>query len=422
MIASHKVATWLLARIKAGLDAGGIDSSQDMQTVVYVAVVIIIAVSLGWVVRQAILWLTSRLVRRSTLGEALMREHTLLRCSHVIPPLVAMALIPVAFDDDASTLFTVIWRSVVVYTIVAIAIGLVAVLSFVFNRYNERANKRNLPIKGILYIAIGAVWVIVAILAVGVVINKSPGALLAGLGAFAAALMLIFKDSILGFVAGIQMSQNDMVRVGDWICVPSTPANGIVLDVSLSTVKVLNFDFTTIMIPPYTIVSTAVQNYRSMRESGVREVVRTVTLRYADIVPCNADFVSDIIAKFPLVSRFTSTLAQGETASYRPGIHTANGSIETNLGLFRAYIYQYLLQHPMVAQDQRIMVRINQPDTNGVPLQIWCYAANNDWTAYSALQSQLTEHIVATAPAFALSIYTPGNLTAIIKKSNDDVP
>jgi miniconductance mechanosensitive channel len=322
-----------------------------------------------------------------------------------------MALIPVAFYDDNSVLFKVIWRSVVVYTTISVAMGLIAVLTFVFNRYNERQNKRNLPINGILYIATGAVWVIVAILVVSVVINKSPGALLAGLGAFAAALMLIFKDSMLGFVAGIQMSQNDMVRVGDWICVPSTPANGIVLDVSLSTVKVQNFDFTTIMIPPYTIVSTAVQNYRGMRESGVREIVRTFTFRYADVASASPQFIADITLRYPMLREFVDTIPAGQTATYNPGIHTPNGSTETNLGLFRAYLYKYLLQHPLVAQEQRIMVRVNQPETDGVPLQIWCYSANNDWTAYSAVQSQLTEHVLAAAPHFGLSIYTPGIVT-----------
>jgi miniconductance mechanosensitive channel len=413
MIASHKVAVWLLHKIQLFLAASGLGCSEDMQTVAYVTVVACVALGLGWTVRKLTLFTTECIVdrRHSALGTALMRERTLMRCSQVIPPLVALALIPVAFYDDNSLLFKIIWRTVLIYTTVSVAIGLIAVFTFVFNRYNERQNTRNLPIKGILYIAIGAVWAIVAILVVSVIINKSPGALLAGLGAFAAALMLIFKDSMLGFVAGIQMSQNDMVRVGDWICVPSTPANGIVQDVSLSTVKVLNFDFTTIMIPPYTIVSTAVQNYRSMRESGVREVMRTFSFRYADVVPATPQFVSAMAERYPILRDFIDALPPGQTATYNPGIHTPNGSIETNLGLFRAYLYAYLLRHPLVAQQQRIMVRVNQPDGDGVPLQIWCYSANNDWTAFSAVQSQLTEHVVATAPDFRLSIYTPGIVT-----------
>jgi miniconductance mechanosensitive channel len=321
-----------------------------------------------------------------------------------------MVMIPVAFDES-TPLLTVIWRAVLVYTTITVAIGINAVLAFIFNRYNEHENTRNHPLKGILNIAIGMVWIIAAVLVVSVIINKSPGALLAGLGAFAAALMLIFKDSILGFVAGIQMSQNDMVRVGDWICVPSTPANGIVLDVSLSTVKVRNFDFTIIMIPPYTIVSTAVQNFRGMRESGVREIQRTFMFRYCDIVASSQQFIQQISAQFPAIKTFISNLAPGETATFRPGIHELNGSTETNLGLFRTYAYSYLLSHPMIAQDQRVMVRINEPNNSGVPLQIWCYASNNDWTAYCAIQSQITEHLLTTAPAFGLHIYTLGNIT-----------
>jgi miniconductance mechanosensitive channel len=412
MISSHKFASWLLQKIDTAMRTSGLDASDNAQAIVYVVIVVAFALAVGWAVRHIALWSTAKIVvwRHSRLGTALLHERTLLRCSHVMPPLVVMAMIPVAFDQP-STLQTVIWRAVLTYTTVTVALGLNAVISFIFNRYNEHENTRNLPLKGILNIVIGTVWIIAAILALSIIINKSPGALLAGLGAFAAALMLIFKDSILGFVAGIQMSQNDMVRVGDWICVPSTPANGIVLDVSLSTVKVRNFDFTTIMIPPYSIVSTAVQNYRSMRESGVREIVRTFNFRYADIIAATPEFVASISSQFAGVRNFISTLDAGQTATFNPGIHTINGSAETNLGLFRAYVYSVLLSHPMIAQDQRIMVRINQPDNNGVPLQIWCYAANNDWTAYCAIQSQLTEHIVATSPSFGLQIYTVGNIS-----------
>jgi miniconductance mechanosensitive channel len=412
MIASHKIATWLLHKIELTMQRVGWGTSETAQTIVYVIIVAALAIALGWAVRHATLFITEKIVlrRHSRLGTALLHERTLLHCSHVIPPLVVMVMIPVAFDQP-STLQTVIWRAVLVYTIVATAIGVNAVASFAFNRYNEHENTRNLPLRGILNIVIGAVWIVAAMMAVSVIINRSPATLLAGLGAFAAALMLIFKDSILGFVAGIQMSQNDMVRVGDWICVPSTPANGIVLDVSLSTVKVRNFDFTTITIPPYSIVSTAVQNYRSMRESGVREIVRTFNFRYADIVAATPQFVADMAATFPGLRAFVDSLPAGQTASFSPGIHTPNGTTETNLGLFRAYVYSYLLAHPMIAQDQRIMVRINEPDSAGVPLQIWCYAANNDWTAYCAIQSQITEHIIATAPTFNLQIYTIGNIT-----------
>jgi miniconductance mechanosensitive channel len=411
MISSHKIAGWLLHQIANVFDALGFGHSEVSETVVYVFIVVALALGIGWGVRHIALFVTERIVlwRESVLGKALLRERTLLSCSHVIPPLVVMVMIPVAFDEP-SVLQTVIWRAVLVYTTVAVAIGVNAVITFVFNRYNEHENTRNLPLKGILNIVKGAVWIVVSVLVVSVVINKSPGALLAGLGAFAAALMLIFKDSMLGFVAGIQMSQNDMVRVGDWICVPSTPANGIVLDVSLSTVKVRNFDFTIIMIPPYTIVSTAVQNYRGMRESGVREIQRTFTFRYSDIVSASAEFVAALSARYTLLAGFVSQLKSGQTATFDGGIHQQNGAIETNLGLFRAYVYAYLLHHEKIAQDQRVMVRVNQPDETGVPLQIWCYASDNDWTAYCAIQSQICEHILAVAPTFGLQIYTPGRV------------
>lgn len=185
-----------------------------------------------------------------------------------------MALLPIALDGEGRWA-QVLDRAVYVYAIAMFGVAVTAVFSFVWVRYDQHENTKKLPLKGILNVAKGIVWGIVVIVAVSVMVDKSPAVLLTGLGAFAAALMLIFKDSILGFVAGIQLSQNDMLRVGDWIVVPSTIANGIVTDVTLSVVKVLNWDNTTVMLPPYTLVSTSFQNWRSMSDSGVRSSTAT---------------------------------------------------------------------------------------------------------------------------------------------------
>ena len=159
-------------------------------------------------------------------SQELLQGKTLTRCCYIIPPLVVLAMAPFALEESHRT-YTIVTRIAGIYALFALAIGLGAVFSFIFNYYNVHVNKRRLPLKGLANVAIGIVWIIITILAVSVALDKSPGLLLTGLGAFAAALMLVFKDSILGFVAGIQLSENDMIHVGDWIVVPNTPANGV---------------------------------------------------------------------------------------------------------------------------------------------------------------------------------------------------
>lgn len=223
--------------------------------------------------------------------------------------------------------------------------------------------------------------------------------LLTGLGAFAAALMLIFRDSILGFVAGLQLSQNDMLRVGDWIVVPSTLANGIVEDVSLTVVKVRNWDNTIVMLPPYTLVSTSFQNWRGMLDSNVRLISKTILIESNSIHSCDADFVNEKIKEFP---QLVSVINRKD--KYESGLVAINGTTETNLGLFRAYLCDYLINHKMISKNWQILVNLLTPDRDGIPLQIYCYANTTDWSMFEAVQSEIMEHIISIAPKFRLSI------------------
>lgn len=210
------------------------------------------------------------------------------------------------------------------YIVVCIAIGINAILNLIFTRYNVKENTRNLPIRGILNVAKGIVWAIAVIIGIALIVHRSPAALLGGLGAFAAALMLIFKDSILGFVAGIQMSQNDMLHVGDWIVVPGTPANGTVMDVSLTTVKVQNFDNTTVTVPPYTLVSTSFQNWRSMSESGVRRVMMNVYVNPDTVRFATAEMLQKLGEKYDSLHKFITNLqANNQTVACNTGTGSA---------------------------------------------------------------------------------------------------
>lgn len=414
LVPTHAVADWLIKHIDHLLDALGLEKSPTIEEVIYIVLIAAVSFGIGVLVKKGVLFITQKAVdiRNVSVGRQLLREGTLTKCSHIIPPLVFMALIPFVFSSETGLLSWVM-RLIGVYTLIALAIGLCAILTFVFNRYNAHENTKNLPLKGILNVGKGIVWIVILIIVVSVLIDKSPGTLLAGLGAFAAALMLIFKDSILGFVAGIQMSENDMLHVGDWIIVPGTPANGTVMDVSLSTVKVRNFDMTLVMVPPYTLVSTSFQNYRGMVETGVRRIMRTFLIDIPTITDVTEPMLDAVIAKYPEMKTFVDGLRRaGRTAATNSGERPENGTIRTNLGLFRAYISLYLMSHPKIAKDQRILVRVLESNSDGLPLEIWCFTATTNWDEYEGIQSEVIEHLTTVVGDFGgLAIYTSSSLT-----------
>ncbi len=382
------IAVWLLGWIKFGLDVLGIGRSAWVDEVVYVAVVVAASLLIGRGVKWLFIAVVRRVVevRHGELGRELLSHKVLIRCAHIVPPLVFLGLIPVAFEDDSRVL-EILERVVWLYALAAVGSGTAAVLTFVFDRYNERSNTRNLPLKGFLNIAKGGLWVILVVVGVSMLSDKSPAALLTGLGAFAAALMLIFKDSILGFIAGLQMSQNDMLHVGDWICVPSTDANGIVIDVSLTAVKVQNFDYTIVTVPPYTLVSTSFKNYRGMYESGVRLIEQNVTFAASSVGRVSDEQLKVIRERYPILSESVS-----ESVS------------ETNVGLFRLYAMAYLKGRDDIDKSQRLLVYFNEVTVKGLSLTVYCYVTETRWGKYEPIRSEIMEHLCVSAGDFGLKI------------------
>lgn len=413
VIPSHKIAAGTLDFIDSALDFIGLRHHQTLEEIIYVAIIIAVSFGVGWIVRRLALVGLRKIVamRHSVVSREMLELHTPSKCTHIIPPLIFLAFVPFAFTAG-SRLLTVLERAAVIYILIALGIGLCAVITLIYHHYNTYDNHRNLPLKGVRNIAMGIVWIVIVIVAVSVAFDRSPAVLLTGLGAFAAALMLVFKDSILGFVAGIQMSQNDMLHVGDWIVVPSTPANGTVLDVSLSAVKVRNWDNTIVTVPPYTLVSTSFQNYRGMTDSGARRITKTLTMDVSTVTPLDPAGVDAIVARVPLLKPFVDGLRQkGATAVCDGGLTPVNGTIETNLGLFRAYISLYVLDNPGIAKDQQILIRIMDPNEDGLPLQIYCFTNTTAWDAYEGIQSAIVEHVTTMAPIFGLAVYTNGSVT-----------
>ena len=406
LIPSNRVAQWLLVHIHHLLDAVGLEKNQTIEEVIYAAIIVCIALFIGWAIRNIVLYGIRKfmLMRHSTVGKELIDHKVLSRCSHIIPPLVLLALLPFAFTSETA-LRVIVLRGLLIYTVVVVCRAICTVTKFIWLRFDETRNSKNLPLGGILDTAVGIIWFIAVIICVSIVVNKSPVNLLTGLGAFAAVLMLVFKDSILGLVAGLQLSQNDMLRVGDWIVVPSTIANGIVIDVNLTAVKVQNWDNTIVTLPPYTLVSTSFQNWRGMTESGCRQIARSVIIDSDTIVPATKEMISEITGKYPIIKAYIDKIDSLGHNDYNPGLAVVNGSNQTNLGLFRAYMCQWLLNNPAIRSDEQILVRLMPPTGEGIPLQIWCFTATTNFTAYEAIQSAVFEHVAVTAIDFGLRLF-----------------
>lgn len=411
--AAHSVAEWLLSLIDRLLNAIGLETHEKTEEAICLFIIIAGAFLIGWMLQKIIYFVLRHAVklRPSAIGQELLKGKTLARCCYIIPPLVVLALAPFALEESHST-YTVVVRIAGIYALFALAVGLGAVFTFIFNYYNTYENKRKLPLKGLVNVAIGVVWIIIVILSVSVALDKSPGLLLTGLGAFAAALMLVFKDSILGFVAGIQLSENDMIHVGDWIVVPDTIANGVVLDMTLTTVKVQNWDNTIVTLPPYSLVQSSFQNWRGMSESGCRRIVKNLTIDITSVKSITPDEADTLAVRYPLLKEFVDNLRKNNGLEQNnPGLTPINGTIETNLGLFRAYCCLYIYNNPFINNVQQILVRILDPTNGGLPLQVYCFTATTDWNKYEGIQSAIIEHISTVCGDFGLDIYSSSTLT-----------
>ncbi|THG51655.1 mechanosensitive ion channel family protein [Muribaculum caecicola] len=424
LIPTNRMALWLSSKIEKWLAVVDIKQGSWLEEIIYSAIIIVVAILIGWAIRKVVVWLLRNIFSRhpSPFIKTLLEQRIINKSSHIIPPLVFLTLIPFAFEADVKTLL-LIERGVIVYFLIVLGWTICSVLNIIWFGYSSHKKVKNLPLKGILNLAKGIVWIIIVIVAVSVIMHRSPAALLTGLGAFAAALMLIFKDSILGFVAGIQLSTNDMLRVGDWIAVPGTIANGIVIDVSLTAVKVRNWDNTTVTLPPYTLVSTSLQNYNKMQQRGQRHIDRSLFIDPATVQPTTLSMLEQF-KQIPYMDGYiTQNLEwakQGKGTSLARGQIKVNGSINTNLGCFRAYVSLYLRHHPWIAVDSiDCLVYLQEQTVSGIPLHLFCYTNTTDWFKFEGIQSDIFENLIAMAPAFGLKAYAAPTAQSVVKAGSD---
>ena len=318
----------------------------------------------------------------------LMKRRVVHHLIHILPGVLVYFLLPLAFVRGKEILdFS--QKICAVYIIAAILFTINGLLLVMLDVYNARDKQKNRPMKGFVQVLQVLLFFIGGIVIIAVLVNKSPMTLFAGLGASAAVLMLVFKDSILGFVAGVQLSANDMLRIGDWIQLPNGVANGTVEEITLNTVKIRNWDETISTVPPYTLVNNSFQNWRGMQESGGRRVNKNIYLDMTTLKFCTPEDLDAIRKNVPLM------------ADYQP----AEGEVPTNSQLYRIYIERYLRSLPVVNQDMDLIISQKEPTTYGVPIQVYFFSRNKVWREYERIQSDIFDHLLAIVGKFDLMLY-----------------
>ena len=307
---------------------------------------------------------------------------------HTIPGILVYALLPLAFIRGKGLLL-LSQKICAVYIVFALLLAINGFILVFLDMYNMRQVNKNRPIKGFMQVLQVLLFFIGGIVIIAILIGKSPASLFAGLGASAAILMLVFKDTILGFVAGIQLSANDMLRPGDWITVPGSNANGIVQEITLNTVKIQNFDNTISTVPPYTLVSSPFQNWRGMVQSGGRRVMKNITLDLTTLQFCTPEMLDRYRKEIPLM------------ADYQP----EEGVVPTNSQVYRVYIERYLCSLPVVNQDLDLIISQKEATMYGVPIQVYFFSRNKVWKEYERIQSDIFDHLLAMVPKFDLKVY-----------------
>ena len=326
---------------------------------------------------------------------------------HTIPGILVYALLPLAFIRGKGLLL-LSQKICAVYIVFALLWAINGFILVFLDMYNMRQVNKNRPIKGFMQVLQVLLFFIGGIVIIAILIGKSPASLFAGLGASAAILMLVFKDTILGFVAGIQLSANDMLRPGDWITMEKYGANGTVIEVTLNAVKVKNFDNTITTIPPYALVSDAFQNWRGMSESRGRRIKRSINIDMNSVHFCTPE----MLEKFRKISLITDYIdgKEQELDEYNEEHHIdssiwVNGRRQTNLGVFRAYLVRYLRSLPEVSKELVCMVRHLQPTDTGIPIELYCFSSNKVWVEYEGIQADIFDHVLAVIPEFGLSVF-----------------
>ena len=406
MTEKNLISDWLIQ----GFQYLGVNLSSDSALFQLSALVLILL--LAWISLRSVRFLlhgkiTSMVFNSNNqLDDELHKHGFFRRCGHFIPALLVYLLSPLLINEVLLLAF--LQKTAVIYILVAAVAASSALLNTVEDVYNASHLAKRAPITGFIQVGKLFITIIAVVLVISSLLNKSPFILLSGLGAITAILLLLFRDTILGFVAGIQLAANRMVNTGDWIEMPQFGADGDVLEVGLTTVKVQNWDKTISTIPTYALITESVKNWRGMSESNGRRIKRSLHIDIQSIQFCDQEML-DKLSNIRYIKEHISKKRQ-ELADYHQVQQIDNQDLLnsrrlTNIGTMRAYLAAYLRHHPKINQDMTLMVRQRPPTELGLPLEIYCFCADKDWVAYEGIQADIFDHALAMLPVFGLRAY-----------------
>lgn len=355
--------------------------------------IVIIAIGVNWIVQGIYRWISKRDIPflrfkwQSYLSKRKLGHRILL----FIPAIVFYFLINLAFGPTGDNV-RLLHRIDIAYMILIGVMTCSSMLLIFLDAYRKTDKYKSHPLKGIIQGLQVILYFVGAIIIVAVLIDKSPAVLLTGLGASAAVLMLIFKDSILGFVSGVQLSQNNMIQLGDWIQMPDGTANGNVEEITLNTVKVRNWDNTLSMIPPYSLVSSPFKNWRGMQESGGRRADKCIYIDVNSLEICSPDMITDMVKAYPMLTDYIKENGGSEAQM-------------TNIQIFRAYVTTYITTHPEVNPSLDIIITQKEATPYGLPVQVYFFLKDKAWASFERKQSDIFAHLMAVVPDFGLRLY-----------------
>lgn len=379
------------------------------QTLVGIGILILIALFIQWAIARVVLRLAYRALRASgheNWDQALQRRRAYRNLWYAVP----FAVVSVGIDQvpHAEKMVTLVGRLAHAGAWICVFVAFSGVLSAWQDTYSATTRAQTRSIKGYIQIGKLILLAVCTVLVLSILIDRSPLWMISGLGALSAVLLLVFKDTLLSLVASTQLTSNDMLRIGDWIEMPQSNADGFVKDIALHTVKVQNWDNTVTTVPTYKLFSESYRNYRNMFESGGRRIKRTLRIDAGSV-----RFLSDEEARrlmhFRLLQDYlrvkTEDIAQANQTMGELASVPANRRRLTNIGTFRAYGLAYLKQHAEVRQDMATMVRMMEPAADGIPVEVYCFTAVTAWVEYERIQGDIFDHLLAILPELGLRLY-----------------
>lgn len=381
-----------------------------LHVIIFIVLIVVVSWIADKITKRILISVIKGVIKRTKneYDDIILEKGVFNRLAHIAPALVVYYMLPTIMIDFPSSV-EFLQEITGVYMIL---VGMMVVLSFL-NALNEiytrtQKNAAHVPIKGYIQVVQIILIIIAVIWALSVLFDFSLKGFFTGLGAFAAVLMLIFKDTILGVVASIQISANNMMKIGDWISMPSRNADGTVMDITVNTVKVQNWDKTIATIPTYALVTESFHNWRGMEESGGRRIKRSINIDMSSVKFCSPEML-DRFRKIKLLEGYVESRHK-EIEAYNKSLAVneevqVNGRRMTNIGTFRKYLEEYLKHHPKIHQDMTFLVRQLQPSDHGIPIEIYVFSNDQAWANYESIQADIFDHIMAIMPEFELRIF-----------------